>query len=146
MFKQLVENAFHAALSKNTEVLSESVNDHAEHHMKTIDHIGSKHMDSEGYHAIHKSDSELEHLHAAHTALAKLHDAHATIHRANGNHEGAEEHEDCARYQRGHATISTKSYGKRIAYKSLETHDEYEHSARHTNEESREAFKNHPLK
>jgi len=126
-------------------VLSEAVDDHAENHRSVIDHIAMKHAENAGYHAIDKSDHELDKLHHAHKELAKIHDAHATIHRANGNHEGADAHEEAAHDHRVHAQISTKSYGKRISHKNLESHEEYDHGSGMANEASRDAMKDHPL-
>ena len=157
MFKQLVEDAITAALSKDNtvneisesaEVLSEaiSVNDHVEHHIKTIDHVASKNADKSGYHALHTSEHDLDRVQHAHHQLAKLHDAHATIHRANGNHEGADAHEEAADTHRAHAKVSSRSYGRRISHKNLESHEEYDHSSSWANSDSREAFKNHPIK
>lgn len=131
--------------TQEEEVLSESVHDHAENHRKTIDHIAMKHADKAGYHAIDKSDDDLNRVHHAHKELAKIHDAHATIHRANGNHEAADAHEEAANDHHVHAQISTRSYGRRIAHKNLENHEEYDHGSGMANENSREAMKNHPL-
>jgi hypothetical protein len=145
--QKIIETLYKLAEDTDTqeEVLTESVNDHAENHRKTIDHIGMKHADNAGWHAIDKSDDELDRVHHAHKEIAKIHDAHATIHRANGNHEGADAHEEAAARHHGHAKISTKSYGRRIAHKNLESHEEYDHSSNDANEISREAMKDHPL-
>lgn len=155
MFKQLVENAITAALSKDNtvneisesaEVLSESMDHHIDNHIKTIDHIAMKHADKSGYHAVDKSDDELDKLHHAHKELAKLHNAHAAIHRANGNHEGADAHEEAAHDHHIYAKVSTKSHGRRISHKNLESHEEYDHGSGNANMNSTEAFKKHPIK
>ena len=154
MFKQLVESAITAALSKNnavdeiiesTEVLSESSYHNAEDHLKAIDHIASKHADDEGHH-VDKHEHDLERVHNAHKSLAMLHDAHATIHRANGNHKAADAHEDAATNHHDWAKASTKHYGRRVHRNSLDSHEEYDHGSAMANDESRKAFKNHPLK
>jgi len=133
------------SLEESTEVLSESLDNHAEHHMRTIDHIAVKHSEDEGHH-VDKHQDDLDKLHHAHTSLAKLHDAHATIHRANGNHDAADAHEDAATNHHDWAKASTRSYARRTHRNSLDSHEEYDHGSGMANDESREAFKNHPIK
>lgn len=145
LFLEKLNTQLDESLEESVEVLAESSYHNAEEHLKTIDHVASKHADHEGHH-VDKHESDLERVHNAHKSLAMLHDAHATIHRAHGNHEAADAHEDAATNHHDWAKASTKHYGKRVHRNSLDSHEEYDHGSAMANDESREAFKKHPLK
>jgi|GEM_PF-3322935 len=117
----------------------------AHQHMKTIDRVAIKYSENAGHHAIDTSDHDLAKVHHAHTELANLHHAHAIIHRANGNHEAVEAHEEAADHHHTYAKISTRHHGKNTHPNNLENHEEYDHGSNQANEASREAFKHHPI-
>ena len=125
--------------------LAESSYHNAEEHMKIIDHIASKHAGTEGHH-VNKLNFEIERVHDAHKSVTALHDAHAVIHRSNGNHEAAAAHEDAAVNHHDWAKVSTRAHGKITHRTNLDSHEEYDHGSGRANDESREAFKKHPLK
>lgn len=130
--------------------LSESLSsmDHKEH-IKTIDNHTDAHSEKDGLHSDHDHKT-LAKVHHAHNQLARLHDAHALIHRANGNHQAADAHEDAARSHHNLASVSVKdprwADGSPIRRGNRETHEEYAHAAGNANSDSEHAMKHHPIK
>lgn len=130
--------------------LSESLSsiDHKEH-IKTIDNHTDEHSEKDGLHTDHDPKT-LAKVHHAHTQLARMHDAHALVHRANGDHQAADAHENAAHSHHTLASVSVKhprwADGSVVSRHNRETHEEYAHAASSANSDSEHAMKHHSIK